>query len=299
MTNVKQLKGIIPVLLSPLKSDLSPDLLGTDRLVNFLINAGVGGFWALGSASEDINLSKKNRLDLLKQIVKSNNERVPIITGTGLVAIDEILSFFDDIAELPLDGIHILPYDVKMGDARLVHFFTLLADRSPFPIWMYHNPKRGRSISLDVINEVSQHKNIAGIKVGGYNLTEMLSIMMCRSDNFDVIGAGSGQLYSMLSLGAKAHTTSEASAFPEPFIELYKAYQLGELDNARKQQFDLIKLAKQFPRTENGEYAAEEKYILTMRNICDDFVNPLYRRLSAAEKINLRELLVEYKFPWA
>ena len=298
MKNIKQLKGIIPVLLSPLKSDLTPDLLATDRLVNFLINSGVGGLWALGSASEDINLSKNHRLELLKQISKSNQERVPIIAGTGLVAIDEILSFFDDVAEIPLYGIHILPYDLKMGDERLIHFFTLLAERSPFPIWMYHNSKRGRSISTDVVKELSQHNNIAGIKVGGYNLSEMISMIMCRSDNFDVIGAGSGQLFSMLSLGAQAHTTSEASAFPEPFIEIYKAFQLGDLKSARKQQFDLIKLSKQFPRTENGEYAAEEKYILSLRNICDDFVNPLYRQLSTTEKINLRTVLSDYNFPW-
>ena len=298
MQKDKVLKGIIPVLLSPLKSDGTPDLRAVNNLVDFLINAGIGGFWALGSASEDINLSRVNRLALLKQIVESNDSRVPIITGTGLISIDEILGFFDDVNDWKIDGIHLLPYDTKMGDSRMIHFFTTLAERSPVPIWMYHNPKRGKSISSNVIKEVYQHKNIAGIKVGGYNLTEMLAAMMLRSDNFDVIGAGSGQLYSMLSLGAEAHTTSEASAFPEPFVELYNTYQSGNLTDAKQQQFDLIRLSQKFPRTENGEYAAEEKYILELRGVCTDFVNPLYRRLSVAEKEKFLTVLKGYGFSW-
>jgi dihydrodipicolinate synthase/N-acetylneuraminate lyase len=299
MIKNEKLSGIIPVLLSPLNIDGSIDVVGTKKLVNFLIEAGIGGFWAMGSASEDINITRQTRLEHLTKIAEFNNNRVPIIAGAGLTAIDDIYSFFDDVADLAINGIHVLPYDIKMGENRLIHFFTLLADRSPVPIWMYHNPKRGCPISINVIKEVSQHTNIAGIKVGGYNLSEMISAMMCRSDNFDVIGAGSGQLYSMLSLGAEAHTTSDASVFPEPFVKLYDTYKQGNLDEARSQQFELIKLSKSLPRTDNGEYAAEEKYMLSLRGICDEYVNPLYRTLSNDEKARLQQALREHGFSWA
>ena len=293
------LQGIIPVLLTPLNKNNRVDHEGTSKLVDFLIEAGSGGLWAMGSASEDINLTKEVRLESIKITSDVNSKRIPIIAGAGLTAIDDIFRFFDDVSELAIDGIHILPYDIKMGDSRLIHFFNLLADKSPLPIWIYHNPKRGRPVSANVIKEVHQHENIAGIKVGGYNLTEMLSAMMFRSESFDVIGAGSGQLYSMLSLGAEAHTTSDASVFPEPFIDIYNAFKNGQLEEARNKQFELIKLSKTLPRTDNGEYAAEEKYMLSLRNICNEFVNPLYRTLSNEEKDKLRIALKKYGFSWA
>ena len=52
------------------------------------------------------------------------------------------------------------------------------------------------------------------------------------------------------------------------------------------------------PRTVNGEHAAEEKCILELRGICNDFVNPLYRRLSVSEKEELRVALKNFGFPW-
>ncbi|MGH1440769.1 MAG: dihydrodipicolinate synthase family protein [Cellvibrionaceae bacterium] len=299
MNSTKALKGIIPVLLSPLNKDGSVDHKGTSNLVDFLIKAGSGGFWAMGSASEDINLTKETRLESLRVVSEVNARRVPIIAGAGLTSIDDIYNFFDDVADLAIDGIHILPYDIKMGETRLVHFLNLLADKSPVPIWMYHNPKRGRAISANVIKEVHQHENIAGIKVGGYNLTEMLSAVMFKSDGFDVIGAGSGQLYSMLSLGAEAHTTSDASVFPEPFVDVYNTFKEGRLEEAREKQFKLINLSKSLPRTDNGEYAAEEKYMLSLRGVCEEYVNPLYRTLSNEEKDKLRRALQGYGFSWA
>jgi 4-hydroxy-tetrahydrodipicolinate synthase len=299
LANNMELRGIVPVLLTPLKESRQPDVEGMERLVNFLIEAGVGGMWVLGSASEDINIHRSVRSKSLKAAAIANRSRIPLIVGSGLTAIDEIFEFFDEIADLPVHGVHVLPYDVKMGDDRLIHFFTTLADRAPVPLWMYHNPKRGKLISKKVILEMREHPNMGGIKVGGYSLTELTTAMMLRTSQFDVIGAGGGQLYTMLGLGANAHTTSEASAFPEPFIEIYNLFQEGKHLEARTKQFELIQLSQAIPRTENGEYAAEEKFILSLRGICQGYVNQLYRNLTDNEKDQIRLLFRRKGFAWA
>jgi dihydrodipicolinate synthase/N-acetylneuraminate lyase len=298
MQKVRKLQGIIPVLLSPLQKDKSPDQDGVMKLVKFLTNAGVGGFWAMGSASEDINLSIHHRIELLSYVSAANNGKLPIIAGTGLTSIDDNLAYFDKISHLLFDGVHVLPYDSKMGESRLIHFFTTLADKAPFPLWLYHNPKRGNIITKNVIEHIYQHPNIRGIKVGGYNLTEMITALGYQTEHFQVIGAGSSQLFTMLSLGAEAHTTSEASTIPEPFVEIYNIFKQGKRETAKEKQYDIINLSRNFPRTDNGEYAAEEKYILQLRNICHDYVNPLYRRLNDKEKDTLRNILKGFGFTW-
>lgn len=293
------LKGVIPVMVVPMHPGGSPDVEGIHRLVDFLVQAGVGGLWVLGSASEDINMSVKERLVVARETAAAARGRIPLVVGTGLTAIGDILDYAEKLADLELHGLHVLPYDLKMGDARLIHLVETLADRFPVPLWMYHNPKRGRPITDNVIRAVKGHPNVGGIKIGGYNLSELTLTLMHRADDFDVIGAGGGQFFQMLALGAEAHTTSEASVYPERFVELYEAFKAGRLDEARKRQFDMIRLSRSFPRTENGEYCAEEKYMLSLRGICGDAVNPLYRTLNDMEKTRLREILVEAGFDWA
>ncbi len=293
------LKGIVPVVVVPMHPGGEPDVEGIHRLVDFLVDAGVGGMWVLGSASEDVNMSVSQRLVVARATVEANAGRVPIVMGSGLTAIGDILDYAEKLGDLDFHGLHVLPYDVKMGEARLINLIESLADRLPWPVWMYHNPKRGRSFTDSVVGTLKAHSNVGGIKIGGYNLSELTSTIMHRSKDFDVVGAGGGQLFQMLALGAQAHTTSEASVFPEPFIALQQDFEQGRLNEARERQFELIRMSRMIPRTENGEYCAEEKYMLSLRGICGEAVNPLYRTLTHDEKKQIRELLVQHQFDWA
>ena len=75
-----------------------------------------------------------------------------------------------------------------------------------------------------------------------------------------------------------------SSELAQRMRSLYDAFVGGDLEAARKQQFAIMRFSRSLPRTDNGEYAAEEKYILTLRDICEEYVNPLYRRLTDDEK---------------
>ena len=299
MVHQKSLKGVIPIQVVPMLPGGDPDQESLHRHVNFLVEAGVGGLWVLGSASEDINMSVGQRLTVTRETAAANQGRIPLIVGTGLTSINDILGYAEQLADLDLHGIHVLPYDLKLGDSRLIHLIHTLADRFPFPLWMYHNPKRGRSINDNIIQEVKNHPNVGGIKIGGYNLSEMTQTLMHRSPDFDVVGAGGGQLFQMLSLGAEAHTTSEASVYPEEFVKIFDLFNAGRTEEARQLQFELIRLSKSLPRTDNGEHSAEEKYMLSLRNICGESVNPAYRCLTNDEKSTLRNILKTHGFTWA
>ena len=218
--HINHLKGIIPVLLTPFDKKNRIDIDSLKKLINFLIKKRVGGFLALGSAAEDINISFDDRLKLARSINIFTNQKIPIVMGSGCTSVWDILHFFSELKDLDFHGVHVLPHDEKMGDLRLLKFYNFLADNLPFPLWMYHNPKRGKSIPFKIMKELSKHPNINGIKVGGYDLPLLTKSLTLRNNSFDVVGAGGGQLFQMLSMGAKAHTTSEASVFPEEFINI-------------------------------------------------------------------------------
>ena len=271
------LNGIVPVLLTPMLEDHTIDEQGLERLMRHLDAHGISALWALGSASEEINIGFHKKIQVAKTIdtINSYLEKT-IIIGSGAVSLDDHYRFLDETATCKFDGFHVLPYDTKMGKSRVINLFTRLADRSPWPVWMYHNPKRGRPFEIDTIKELSFHPNIGGIKMGGYNLTELTQCFMLRRDDFDVVAAGSGQLYQCLCMGAKAHTTSEGSVYPQLFQKIKNLFDQGQLDQARNLQNTLIKLNSQIIRTQNGEHCAEEKYLLHLQGICGPSVNSNY-----------------------
>jgi 4-hydroxy-tetrahydrodipicolinate synthase len=286
------LEGIIPVLLTPLLSNHKPDYDGLFNLYNYLFENHVGGFWALGSAGEDVNLPFKTKISFGKKLIEINDKKLPIILGNGLTATEDIINFYNSFSENSISGAQILPYDNKMGDSRLIHFVNYISERIPFPIWLYHNPKRGRLYSLDVLKELKNNPKVIGIKVGGYSLSFFQSVLKEQNENFQVIGAGSGQMFSFMTLGSKAHTSSEASVYPHLFYKLYQYITNKDYSEALNLQNLIIDISKKIPRNSNGEYAAEEKYILFKKGICQEYVNPIYELVTSKNK-NIIDLIID------
>lgn len=284
------LKGLVPVVLTPMLQNGDLDEGGFENLTSHLLNANVGGLWALGSAAEEINLGLAQKLKVAKLFDKLVGNKSPVIIGTGMTSIYDHYKFLDEISECDFAGVHILPYDTKMGRGRTVNLFSSLAERSSHPIWLYHNPKRARPFEIDLVSELASHENIAGIKVGGYDLTFLTRCFMLKNSDFDVIGAGSGQLYQCLALGAEAHTTSEGSLFPNLFSKIFTLFNAGERSKAWELQKRWITLNSLMPRTDNGEHAAEEKFMLSLMGVCQEWVNPNYRILTNDEKIRVKTL---------
>lgn len=293
------ISGIVPNMVTPMTESGHPDVPGIERLGQFLVNSGVGGIWLLGSAGEDVHISQQDRIIVTKTLTNTVQNKVPVIVGLGTAPYYDIMNFVENVDCAHIAGYHFLPYDLKLGDKALVSYVRKIADNLPRPLWLYHNPKRGRPITLEIAKELSEHSNIAGIKVGGYNLTELTKMMMLKTPHFQVSGAGGGQLYQLLSLGAELHMTSDANCWPEVFIELKRLFDAGLRNDALALQHRIIGLSSRLPRNGNGEYAAEEKYILSLRGICEDWVNPAYNRLTDSEKNTTKSVLADFGFDWA
>lgn len=294
---MKKLEGIVPVMVSPLLSDGSADRESISRLVDHVVNNGCGGLWLLGSTGEDVNLAWDTRKQIIHYTASSNRGRVPLITGTGCASVSECLSFVDSITSDNIAGIHLLYQDHKQSDLSAVKQIQLFAEQSPYPIWLYHNPKRGKPLSEQMLRELREHEKIVGMKVGGYSLTEMINAVLLQRDDFQVIGAGGGQFFTMLSLGCSAHTASEACSRPAFFQGIYNSYVNGDICKAREQQFRLIEFNRSYLKTafgDNGESSAEEKFILSTLGICQEFVNPAYRTLNNDEKKSILQAIKEY-----
>jgi 4-hydroxy-tetrahydrodipicolinate synthase len=80
-------------------------------------------------------------------------------------------------------------------------------------------------------------------------------------------------------------------------IAIYDLFQSGDYDAALKEQHKLIDFLDALPkgaRKDNFLTAAEEKYILSLRGICQEYTTSYYRDLNEDEKNNVREAVKKY-----
>lgn len=293
---MKRLKGVVSVVPTPLNEDETPDLDGTERLIDSLAGKGLALF-TLGSAGEGMNLTFESRVAVTRKMAEVNDGRVPLLGGGGGFSVKASLEFIDAIADCKVDGVHIIPYDGKISGEAVEGLYQNIADRSPLPIWLYQNTTRTNGIPIDVVGRLREHDNIAGAKLAGFDLRTNQGFMALNGENFQVFGSADIQYFSFMCLGLEASSTSNSAWCPELFKELYEALQTDSISKAREKNAQIMAFLKRIPKGaywHNGESTAEIKYILERKGICQAHCAKPFRTLNTEERLAADKVVDDY-----
>ena len=299
MVKTRPVRGIVPVVSTPLTAKEDIDVKALRRLIEFLNTKNIGGFWVLGTGSEDMNLSFAKRITVAQAACEANGGKTPLLLGAGFFAMEDILNFIEETKNLEFDGYHVMPYNPRLSLERLDWFYRHIADNCPKPLWMYTSGNWSKPVTPAFVANLKPHPNITGIKFSNRDTVAITEVAKLADEGFQVITAVASQLYACLSLGSKAHTSSLSCCLPEPMIEIYELYVKGKYDESlraqRRLNIFLEELSKN-TKKDNFLQAADEKYILKLRGICDEYVTSYYRQVDEVEKERIGELLDAYRF---
>lgn len=299
MQKCRQLSGVIPVVQTPVHEDGSVDTEGCARLIQYLTKAGVGGFWVLGTGSEDMNLSFEKRLAVARAMTEANAGRLPLILGAGFFCMDDILAFIDATKNLQFDAYHVMPYHPVMGLDGVDKFYRDIADYAPKPLWMYTSGNWCRYFPPEFVGHLKPHPNIAGIKFSSSRTTDQITVIGMAEPDFQVITAVATQFIMVLSVGVAGSTTSLAGALPEPLLEIYNLFKAGKQKEAIAAQHKFNAFQKRLPKRAkewNFLTGAHEKYILSLRGICKPCMTSYYTELNKEEQAEMRAALEEFGY---
>ena len=82
-------------------------------------------------------------------------------------------------------------------------------------------------------------------------------------------------------------------------IEIYELFLEKKIEECLAAQHRLnafLDVLSKNTKADNFLWAADEKYILKLRGICDEYVTSYYREINEEEKARVEKLLKEYKF---
>jgi len=299
MIKTRPVRGIVPVVDTPLTADEDIDVPGLKRLIEFLNTKRIGGLWVLGTGSEDMNLSFAKRIKVAQTACEVNAGKSPLILGTGFFALEDIFDFIEETKQLEFDAYHVMPYNPKLSLDRVDWFYRHIADNCPKPLWMYVSGNWSRSVTPDFVANLKPHPNIAGFKFSNQDTVAVTQVAGMADDQFQVITAVASQLHACLCMGSKGHTSSLSCCIPEPMIEIHELFLERKIEESLAAQHRLnafLKALSKNTKKDNFLWAADEKYILKLRGICDAYVTSYYRQINEDEKTRVRKLLEEYRF---
>lgn len=300
MVNIKtKYSGVIVPMISPFREDYSIDTGSVKTIVDSFLEHDVKPF-VIGTTGEGASLSARQKLDLVNATVAAADGRQVVLAG---ISGNSVLTSVEEGKAYAAAGVDALvatpPNCYPMNDRQMLSYFELLADSVPAPLFIYNIPATtGRSVSLDVIEKLSHHPNIIGVKDSERNqerLDQSLKLWKHRNDFVFLVGWAAMSAYGLAN-GASGIIPSTGNLTPGFFQLLYNAVKTNntELAASLQQQTDQISGLYQNGRDLSHSLVAL-KVLMSMKNLCGTQVLPPLFRMEDEEELQYREqMLVEF-----
>lgn len=284
--------GIIPAMATPFTADGELNEEALRRLTRYLIEEGVHGLFATGSQGEFWALTPDERWRVWEIVLEEADGRVPVYAGTGAVTTREVMELNRHAEEVGVNAVSIItPFFVRPTEAELEAHYRSIAEATSLPILLYNNPSRtGVNLSAGLVARLAKVENIVGIKDSSGDLTLTVEYIRLTPDEFAVLSGRDTLIFAGLAHGTKGAIAATANVVPALVVEIYEAFQAGEIERARRAQERLAPLRLAFGL---GSFPVVVKEALELMGIsvgpCRGPVGPL----SPEKRSELRQVLLD------
>ncbi len=220
------------------------DLMRFRKNLEWYTSTPLDGIVIMGSNGEYASLDTEEKLRLIDAGTNAIDGKKTVLAGTGVESTLNTIKLTLSAAAMGVDyALVVTPYYYRPrydAAAFLLHY-QRVAEASPIPIIIYiMTAYTGVDLPSAVVNELSNHPNIVGVKDSAGNAPKLAEMVARSADDFSVLAGSANFLYPALCLGAKGGILALANVAPRECAELRDLYLAGEHDEARAMQYRLL-----------------------------------------------------------
>jgi len=237
---MKELIGTGVALITPFKEDLTIDVEGLQRVVNYTIANGVDYLVVLGTTAESATLSKAEKQLVVNTIVDTNAGRLPLVLGIGGNDTQAVIRELETTNVSAFTAIlSVSPYYNKPTQEGIYQHFKAIAEVSPLPIILYNVPGRTASNMLPstVVRLANDFNNVIAIKEAAGDIVQAMKLIQTAPKGFLVISGDDMITLPMVLAGGAGVISVIGEGFPKEFSNMVRLGLNRKVDEAYKLQY--------------------------------------------------------------
>jgi 4-hydroxy-tetrahydrodipicolinate synthase len=242
---MESLRGIFTPLVTPLRPDETLDLESLRRLVEFQIENGIHGLWAMGTTGEFAAFDEDERFRAIECTVASANGRVPTIANVSDASTRLVLRHVKRAEEAGAVAIAATPpYYFPHSQSELLTHFRTIAASTRLPLLIYNIPQTVRvAVALKTVTTLAEEGTVMGIKDSQNDLEWFRELTLAMEGRMFASFAGTRHLIDAAVLaGAVGAIPSIANARPDLCVSVFEAAAKGDFEVARGAQAEIVRL---------------------------------------------------------
>lgn len=291
--NSSKYNGVVVPMVTPVTHAGFLDKPAVEKIIKSFVKAGVNPL-LMGTTGEGNSVSTIDGQEFIETAVKAAEGKITIYAGlTGNCFIEQLKQAGYYSASGADVIVATLPSYYALTPEQMENYYVKLADSIKGPLMIYNIAATTHmSIPVDVVERLSHHPNIVGIKDSERDMERMEKCIAIAKDrqDFTYFCGWAAQSAHSLELGGNGIVPSTGNFVPGMFRRLYDAAIKGDMDTANRLQEETNEIAKMYQAGRTlGQSLTALKVMMSTRDLCTpDMLMPL-TRLSAEEEEAIAE----------
>ncbi|MEF9976052.1 MAG: dihydrodipicolinate synthase family protein [Oscillospiraceae bacterium] len=242
MKNNDKYKGIIPAFYACYdeQGNISPER--TQTLVRFLIEKGVKGVYVCGSSGECIYQSVEERKTTLENVMKIAKGKITVIAHVACNNTKDSIELAKHAESLGVDAIAAIPpIYFHLPEHAIAAYWNDISAAAPNTDFVIYNIPQlaGVALTMPLFAEMLKNPRVAAVKNSSMPVQDIQMFKAEGGEGFTVFNGPDEQLVSGLAMGADGGIGGTYAVMPELFIKILEYFRDGNLEKARKVQYDV------------------------------------------------------------
>ena len=289
----RRFTGCGTALLTPFKGE-EVDYEAFAATVDWQVTTGVDFLVPLGTTGETPTLSDEEQRRVLDVAIRHAAGR-PVVAGVGSHSVGATLANMRLLQDADAFLV-VVPFYNKPPQRGMYAYFKAVAEATPKPVILYNVPGR-TGANLEAATALALARdvpNIIGIKEASGKPEQIQALLDGRPEGFRVLSGNDSDTFDMMRRGADGVISVASNVFPSAMVDLVRALQRGDTEDAAKMDAALQPLFKALFVEPNPIPA---KAAMARLGLMENSLRlPLVPASEATEKI-LQQTLTEL-FPW-
>lgn len=299
-----RVSGLLPAIIVPFRPDYSIDEEALTRFVHWILSKpGIGGIVCNGHAGEVSSLSRKERKQVTRAVVRAVAGKVPVVCGIHCEGTFEAVEHAKDAREAGADAVLVLPphlWLISKEPGAAEAFFQAVANECGLPMIVFQYAQKWGQACYDghTLLRLTEIPQVIAVKEAIWEMSryeDEYRLLKQRAPHVAVLSANDEHLFASYCIGADGSLVGFASLAPDLISQMLQAAQRGDLPGARSLNDRLYPLTQAIYKTPPGirMHSRIKAGLHMMGMIPGPTVRPPLLPLSTEERVALRGALVE------
>lgn len=229
------LRGILPILLTPFRADETIDEESLRKEVDFVVKAGAVGLCAPAFGSEYYKLNDSERFQVARTVVEQTAGRVPVWVSTGSGSVHSTIEFSRYAESLGAAGVMVVaPKVVPLGLKDIASFYEAVCRSVRLPVMIQDADFTGSGLPAEFFVDLAgRFPNFQFAKLEsvlpGPKCGEILRLSGGKLQVF--YGLGGIALLDGLARGACG--VMPGAALTDLYARIFQLWDTGRVDQAK------------------------------------------------------------------